>query len=274
MKRILIALISAMALPSIALAEPLLTETRLRALSPDHLARRLLGDLASITYPLPWDGRREPDGDYVFRYLTRARTSYRTGICRTEELGVRLEPVGEPGPDAPLRPRSIWTNTAFFIGDLSQARHSTVIPGVMLDRRDAVCAAIDPRQVEVIYGNNPELLAEIIGLVTDLLDAARSGRSLAPTTCVDFQGRNLPREACLAHLARLQALTLNSVEQGSLCWPLGSSNSVPGNSCKRGWLWDPEHRARVEISFEFRRGGEELSSITVRPARGDEPANY
>ena len=271
--------ILALAAATPAPAQEPLTEASLRAMPPDALTRRLLGEFGAVAFPLPPEQQmRVPDshGMTWVRFLTRPRASFQQGVCETGFFTLLLEPLGAPGPDTPLRARSISASgAAFIVQDVRAARTSTwpnwreddlarlrETPAAL----DAACAEIDPRQVELVFADHAHQVGRAVALVADLLESAGAGRSPAPAICQDGAGRRLSNDDCLGSLAALRIGSLNHVEVLDGCWGMGRRGAFAlGNRCLRARLWDPQRRDRIEIDFVFRWFRQELIRIDVRP---------
>jgi hypothetical protein len=263
-------------------AQEPLTEASLRVMPPEALTRRLLGESAAVAFPLPPEQqRRVPDDDGMIwiRFLTRPRASPQPGVCATEFLTVLLEPLGAPGPDTPLRARSMsMTEDAFIVQDVRTARTSLGPnrPEQQRARRNetparlnAACAGIDPRQVEIVFAPHGEQVGRAVALVADLLESARAGRTPAPAICQDGARRLLSNGDCLRSLGALRVERLNHVEVIDGCWGMDRRGAFAlDNRCMRVWLWDPRRRDRIEIDFIFRWLRQELIRIEVRPLPG------
>jgi len=265
----------AIAAATAASAQEPLTESSLRTMPPDVLARRLLGETATIVFPDTSElveSREESDGSAGVRYLTLPTASEMAGICQSQFLIVGLEPVGARGPDAPLRVRSIYTSNVFILQDVRAAGASTwpnIGPNPVrwdenLAARNTACAAIDPRQAELIIADDaaPGAIGRTVGLVADLVRSARAGRTPAPTTCDDISEQRLSREDCLAMLAAVRVERLNLVRLIDGCWGMDRPDAFEHeNRCLQAKLWDPRRNGQIEIEFAFRWGRQELVSI-------------
>lgn len=284
MLRLALFLILALAAATPAGAQEPLTEASLRAMPPDALTRRLLGDFAAVAFPLPPEQQtRGPDDEGMiwFRFLTRPRASPEPGVCATEHLTIVFQPLGLPGPNTPLRPRSMaMTPAVFIVQDVRTARTSQWPnwPEDRLDRRsdtrrneararlNAACAEIDPRQIELVSADHAHQVGRAVALVADLLESAQAGRAPAPATCQDGAGRPLSNHDCLRALAALRLESLHRVKVVDGCWGMDRPRALAYyNRCFRAWLWDPQRRARIEIDFGFNWGRQELVRIDVRP---------
>jgi hypothetical protein len=271
-------LILALAAATPAPAQEPLTEASLRAMPPDVLTGRLLGEFAAIAFPLPPEQQaRAPDGDGMtwIRFRTRPRASPEPGVCETQLLTVLLEPLGAPGPDTPLRPRSIaMAGGTFIVRDARTARTSSW-PNWPARRRawlyeaparlNAACAGIDPRQVELVFADHAGEVGRAVALVADLLESAQAGRTQAPAICQGGERRRLSSQDCLRSLAALRVESLNQVEMVDGCWGMDRRGAFAlDNRCLRAWLWDPQRHDRVEIGFVYHWRRQELIRIEVR----------
>jgi hypothetical protein len=282
--RALLLLALALAAATPAPAQEPLTEASLRAMPPDALSLRLLGESAAIAFPLPPEQQTRGahyDGMIWIRFRTRPRASPEPGVCETAVLTILLEPLGAPGPDTPLRPRSMAMSPAeFIVQDLRTARTSMWPnwPEDILDRRsdarrieargrlDAACAAIDPRQAEPVFADHAGQVGRAVALVAAMLDSARAGRTPAPVACQDGAGSPLSNGNCLRLLAALRVESLNQVEMVDGCWGMDRPGAFAlENRCLRARLWDAQRRDRIEIEFVFRWGRQELIRIAVQP---------
>lgn len=284
MLRLALLLTLALAVATPGAAEEPLTEASLRAMPPDALARRLLGDFAAVAFPLPSEQQtRGPDDEGMiwFRFLTRPRASPEPGVCATEHLTMVFQPLGMPGPNTPLRPRSMaMTPATFIVQDVQTARTSLWPnwPEDLHDRRsdtrrneararlDPACVEIDPRQIELVFADHAGQVGRAVALVADLLEAAQAGRTPVPATCQDLARSPLSNGDCLRLLAALRVGSLNHVELVDSCWGMDRPGGFElENRCLRVWLWDPQRRDRIEIDFIFRWFRQELIRIDVRP---------
>jgi hypothetical protein len=264
MLRRILFLILALAAAVPAQAQEPLTASSIRAMAPDVLTRRLLGESATIAFLERPDQRAirvDNHGTVMVYFRTRPTASFAAGICETQFLSVGLDPVGAPGPDAPLRVSGIYTSGTFIVQEVriagtSRWPNAGPNPGQGDEARSrlaAACAAIDPRRAELVLSEGAEAgaIGRAVALVTDLAGSARAGRLPVPTACTDVSRRRLSREACLHLLAALRVETLNSVRLiDDHCAILPRRTE---NRCMRVLLWDAQHSDRIEIDFLLSR---------------------
>jgi hypothetical protein len=240
--------------------EPL-TAARIRAMPAETLARRLLGDASTIVYPMPSEspaGREADDRSQWLRYYTRPRVSPRAGICETESLSVALVPAGAPGPDTPLRVRQVATSGVFIVQNVTRSRQGGAPGDAERAALDSACAAIDPRQAEIVRAENADQLGHAVTLTANLLDSV-AGRAGVPLVCRDAEERRVAQAACLRGLTELRTETIHDVELIDEC------DDDEDLSCVQARLWDARHSGRVEIRFALRWGTQTLVRIDVRP---------
>jgi hypothetical protein len=246
-------------------AEPL-TAAQIRTMPPDLLARRLLGAVAEIAYPLPPDAaaaRSTDDGVQWVRYYTRPRVADRRGLCETDSLNVALAPVGAPGPDTPLRTWRVDTWSAFIIQDVMGARLGGPLPAARRAEQDASCAALDPRGAVLVLAESAAQIETAVRLVGDLIDSAAVARLTVPIACRDDQGTRLARFACVQMIARQETRKLRHVRLVDACG--GGGEDI---KCWRILLWNTEGPDCLEIDFVFRWARQTLLRIDVRPQPG------
>jgi hypothetical protein len=266
----LLTLLLAAQAPAAAQDPEPLTAARIRAMPADALARRLLGDASAIVYPMLPESRirdrADDDGSQWVRYYTRPRVAPRAGICQTDFLHVELVPAGAPSPDTPLRVRQITTSGVFIVQDVARSRQGGAPRDAERAALDAACAAIDPRQAEIVLADNAEQLERAIALTVDLRAAAGTGRIGVPLACRDGDERRIAQAACLRSMAELRTQTIHDVELVDGCWGMDRPGAFAlDNRCLRAWLWGPQRRDRIEIEFAFRWGRQELVRIAVQP---------
>ncbi len=249
-----------------------LTRERVGAMSPEALTRRLFGDgaLAGLVYPLPrFDAmRRRWMPLHSLTFLTRPRATHRAGVCETDWLTVYFEPRPFAlGEDPPVRPRRVGVSTGYFVSDLASARADRVPEGGARWEQDAACAAVDPRQANLIVADDEMHVTGAMELVGDLIAAAGAGRTAAPLLCRDSEGRPVAEAACLAQLARLHADKIGYVQLLERCGEPGA-----GLYCQRIETWEAGAGADegYVILFELRRGNPAPVRIVVDPRRRDQ----
>jgi hypothetical protein len=266
-------------------AQEPMTEASLRAMPPDLLSRRLLGESAALAFPLPAEQQvRGPDdfGRTSVIFLLRPRGSTTPGICEAGSLVVQFEPLGAPGPNTPLRLHSMDTSRSSFIVRDSAIARSGSWPDVpaqsyaqLIETQkgaDLACAGIDPRQVQLVYADGAGPVARAVALVANLLDSARAGRTPVPARCQDEQRQPLSNDDCLRTLAALRTESLIHVFVDGCEGVDPRAAAVPDILCLRAWLWD-QHHERMEIAFVFHWGRQELIRIVERSIP-ELPANY
>lgn len=261
----LLTLLLAAQAPAAAQDPEPLTAAQIRAMPAEALARRLLGDASAILYPIPSEsptGGEADDGSQWVRYYTRPRVSPRAGICETDYLSVALVPAGAPGPDTLLRVRQITTSNLFIVQNAARSRQGGAPGDAERAALDAACAAIDPRQAEIVVAENAEQLERAIALTVDLRAAAGTGRIGVPLACRDGDERRIAQAVCLRSMAELRTQTIHDVEL------IDEYDDDAELRCVQAWFWDAEHRGRVEIRFALRWGTQTLVRIDVRPRPG------
>jgi hypothetical protein len=246
--------------PAFAAEPPPLNWGRVRDLPPEALARQLFGEVGRIMYLRPIqlpDLTRYPDlALRSLTFLTRPRASYRAGVCETDSVTVEFEPVPSAlGPDPPVQPSRFELSTQFIVQDLAKVREGRSSD----DDRPALeraCRAIDPRQVSLVAAESEYEVTGAVGLLAELVVAARAGRAPAPLECRSLAGEALREADCLRNIARLQPERTYHVELIPDC--------VPGDAtrhCRRALVGDSPQP--VDVRFEVARGSERPTRITV-----------
>ncbi|MEA3015381.1 MAG: hypothetical protein QOI38_103 [Sphingomonadales bacterium] len=214
-----------------ASAQPPLTHAEARRLPPDRLARRVFGDLARTLLPVPLAAPNGWGGDVLrdMLFLTPAQYAGEAGLCATDQLVVRFEPVGPlDGADTPVRARRMELSTEYFVRDLGRI----VAPVPAEDdeeeqrREERACAAADPRSFTRIRAQEGAIVVQGLRLASAVIRAAREGRALVPIACrLDDSEREASLQPdCLADIA---ALRLDRVNLIGDCY----DPAVPGTPC-------------------------------------------
>ena len=225
-------------------AQPPLTREEARRLPPERLARRVLGDLARILLPMPIPARDRWRGDDVLRelsFLTPPRFGGEGGLCETDHLRVRFEPVGPlEGVATPVRARFMELTPQYFIRDLARIDAGGPVEEEEQRREDRACAAVDPRTVTRIDAAGGNTAARGLRRASAFVRAARAGRALAPIACrLDDADREASLQPdCLAEVAGFR---LERVRQISEC----NDPDVPDAWCLDVSDWSTQLRVWV-----------------------------
>ena len=141
-----------------------------------------------------------------------------------------------------------------------------MLEGVDWWEQDAACAAVDPREANLIVADDEMHVTGAMELVGDLIAAAGAGRTTAPLQCGDREGRPVAEPACLALLARLHADKIGYVQFIEHC---GEQGAAAGLYCQRVETWESVGGDGYVIRFELRPGNPVPVRIVVDPRRPD-----
>jgi hypothetical protein len=232
-----------------------LTRTRVLAMAPDTLSRRLFGDLSGIMFRIPRFGRLVDRPDQPLQwlhFLTRPYTTEDGGVCGTTHLTVYFQPVGaRRGARTAVRPWRIFTEQNFFLLDHARLRSTEPIAGWERPRLERACAAQDPRITRWFTAPSSSDVAEAARRFADLVEAARHGRSTAPLDCTPLAAFGNPpvdEAACIQSIAQLDPAKI---------WEV--------HNCDRVFCVRAVVDGGYIISFDLRLGDAAPVRITVEP---------
>ena len=188
---------------------PPLTRNEASALPPERLARRVLGDFSRTLLPLTILPLDHWPGAPVLRevaFLSPPRFAGERGLCETDFLLVRMEPVGPiQGGDTRVRPRRIEVSSEFVARDLAAVEAGGEVTEREAEREAAACARIDPREVARIRAPGAAVAARGLRLAFAFVRAARAGRAVVPLACrLDDGAEPSPEASCLAEAAAIR----------------------------------------------------------------------
>jgi len=193
-----------------------LTRNETRAMPPERLARRVLGDVARTLLPLPVPpADRWPRSSVLSEvaFVTPPRfTGYR-GLCETDFVLVRMVPAGElDGADTPVRPARLELTTEYVVRDSAAIVAGGELSARDEDREQAACARLDPRPAARIRAGEASDAARGLRLAFAFVSAARSGRSPAPLACsLDDPDGASPEARCLSEVAAMRLEDINLI---------------------------------------------------------------
>jgi hypothetical protein len=254
----------ALAAPTAAAAAdpPPLTWARLRTMTPEAVARSLFGDVGQIMYLRPFQMSGTAPPRWPLRslsFLTRPRASYRAGVCETDWVDVEFEPAPFAlGPDPGVRPRRFRVMTQYLVQDLAKVREGGPAVEEEAAALERACAVIDPREASAIIATTAFDITGTVGLLANLIDAARQGRTTAPILCRDHNREPIAEADCLRNLARLRPERLASATLTAGC----GRNEID-LYCRQASVWDGSEI--VEVVFELRRGSQVPARVLVDP---------
>ncbi|HEX8654670.1 MAG TPA: hypothetical protein VF693_05550 [Allosphingosinicella sp.] len=190
-------------------APPPLTRNEASALSPDRLARRVLGDYSRTLLPLTILPLDHWPGAPVLRevaFLTPPRFAGQRGLCETDFLLVRMEPVGLiQGGDTRVRPRRIEVTTEFVAREIAAIEAGGQVTEREAEREGVACAGVDPREVGRIRAPSAGVAARGLRLAFAFVRTARTGRAVVPLACrLDDGAEPSPEAACLAEAGAMR----------------------------------------------------------------------
>lgn len=251
--------------PVIGSAEPApLTNDSVGRMPPDELARRVFGDLGHVMYPLPSRSSRGGASGLPLQalaFLTRPRGSYRAGVCQTDRIVVAFERTPFAiGPDPAVRPYRFQVYENYFVQDFADARAGGPPEDPEADAElGRTCAAIDPRERQLIVAESAFDVVGGIDALADLIEAAQAGQALAPMQCLDEQAQPVAENECLGRLSRLEPLKLYHARSIPGC-----DRRDPEVHCR--WLEVFDYDSGLDIMVEYRRGGREPVAVRVKPS--------
>ncbi|HYG31091.1 MAG TPA: hypothetical protein VD887_12875 [Allosphingosinicella sp.] len=190
-----------------------LTHSEARALAPERLARRVLGDVSATLLPLP-EGPRDPDDPRLeVGFLTPARFAGERGLCETDRLSIELE---RERPGAPMRLRRLSSQTRYLVRDAARLPRTGPYSGGEVEQEETGCAGLDPRAAFLIESPSARVAGQALRAAAAIVAGAREGRALAPLDCSSFSapGRPADQAACIV---RIGALRIESVTRIADC---------------------------------------------------------
>ncbi|HEX8365474.1 MAG TPA: hypothetical protein VF603_09355 [Allosphingosinicella sp.] len=190
-----------------------LTHSEARALAPERVARRVLGDVSERLLPLP-EGPSNPDDPRLeVAFLTPARFAGEAGLCETDRLSIELE---RAPPRAPMRLRRLSTQTRYLVRDAARLPRTRPYGGGEVEQEETGCAGLDPRAAFLIEAPSARVAGQALRAAAAIVAAAREGRALAPLDCSSFSapGRPADEAACIVRIA---ALRIESVTRIADC---------------------------------------------------------
>lgn len=220
---LLLTLLSGACAGSGRMFEQPLTKNSVRAMPPEQLNRRILGEVGRGFLPVV---RRNPGPAPPTRpldllhFIAPARTADQPGLCFADHAAVTFEPVGAlAGADTRVRPDRIHVDQDYFVRDTALlARFDPRVP-VGSDefwRSEAeACAASDPRSARLFHSAaGPRISAIVLRHALLAVGQARAGRLPSGATCESQpDGGGDPAQQCIAAFARLDVLRTEAIEE-------------------------------------------------------------
>jgi|GEM_PF-3450485 len=204
--------------------EPPLTKHSARAMDPEALNRRVLGEVGRNFLPVD---RRATGGPPptraldVLHFVAPARTADQPGLCFSDHAVVEFEPVGElAGADTPVRPARIFVHQDYFVRDAAlMARSDPRRPMGSEDfwRSEAqACAAADPRRAKLFHSAaDPRTAALLLGHALRAVGEARREQLPQGASCENSSDAedDAPAPECVARLARSDVAAIDAIEE-------------------------------------------------------------
>lgn len=217
--------------PAAAPEVPAWTNARVRSTTPEQVTRSLFGELSSALLP---DFQAKDDWRFYgrlmsLRFYSVPRAGLNTGLCEVDWIHVTFAPIdkgGDPHKDLPVRPSKIESMQIHFIRDLAHAVRGGTRTAAQQASFDENCAARDPRRETRITAFNPDDIVIALRLLTELTEAARRGKALAPLDCTGLAREKGPlsKSECLAEVAAIRPGEIDNaprpetVETGVVRW--------------------------------------------------------